>query len=73
MKLLTDGIEVTSRSYYFLLDWNEANEYSFIMSTFGKSRLKDLTISEYKELFIHAMNTDLNYLEIKQGNHSIKF
>jgi len=73
MKILADGIEVTSRSYYFLLDWNEANEHSFIMSTFGKSRLKDLTISEYKELFIHAMNTDLNYLEIKQGNHSIKF
>ena len=54
MKILSDGIEVSSRSYYYLLDWNEVNERLYINSKFNKNRLCDLTILEYRDLFCHA-------------------
>lgn len=58
MKILSDGIEVSSRSYYYLLEWNEVNEWEYLCSEFGKSRLRDLTILEYRSLFCHATQMD---------------
>jgi len=60
MKELSDGFEVSARSYYYLLDWNEVDEYKFITEKFNKIRLKDLILSEYKILFAHATQSDLN-------------
>lgn len=54
MKTLSDGIQVSARSYYYLLDWNETNEWKYLYSTFGKKRLCDLTIFQYRMLFCHA-------------------
>ena len=54
MKTLSDGYDVSSRSYYFLLDWNEVNDWNYITQKFQKSRLCDLTINEYKELWKYA-------------------
>lgn len=62
MKTLSDGIEVPSRGYYYLLDWNEFDGWEYLFSTFNKSRLCDLTITEYKQLFKHATEVDLNKL-----------
>lgn len=54
MKTLSDGTEVSARSYYYLLDWNEENRKEYIYKTFNKERLCDLTILEYRQLFCYA-------------------
>ena len=56
----SDGFEVTSRSYYFLLDWNESDDWQYIIKEFGKSKLKDLNLAEYKQLFLHATTSEMN-------------
>ena len=33
MKTLSDGIEVSARSYYYMLDWNEVNEWGYMFKT----------------------------------------
>ena len=58
MKTLSDGIEVSARSYYYLLDWNERDEWKYINRMFNKFRLCDLTHPEYKMLFLHATSED---------------
>lgn len=60
MKTLSDGFEVSARSYYYLLDWNEVNEWRYIAEEFGKTCLKDLTKVEYKKLFNHATTSEIN-------------
>lgn len=60
MKTLADGFNVSARSFYYLLDWNEVNEWRYIAKEFGKSRLIDLTIIEYKRLFNKATIAELN-------------
>lgn len=57
MKTLSDGIEVSARSYYYLLDWNEENKWEYI-SRWNKTRLCDLTIREYRNLFCYATQTE---------------
>lgn len=59
MKTLADGNEVTARSYYFLLDWNERNSWIFIAESFGKERLCNLTLPEYKKLWMAATTNEL--------------
>ena len=60
MKTLADGFEVSARSYYYLLDWNEVNEWKYIAQEFGKTRLMDLTIVEYIKLFNQATISEMN-------------
>jgi len=60
MKKLSDGFEVSARSYYYLLDWNEVNEYQYIVTEFGKTRLKDLDRVEYIRLFYKATRSEMN-------------
>lgn len=59
MKTLFDGTQVSSRSYYYLLDWNEQNEWYYMAMNFNKNSLKDLTILEYLELFQYATENEL--------------
>lgn len=65
MKVLADGTEVTSRSYYFLLDWNEQDKWATLVRLFGKKRLCDLGINEYAQLFNHATQDEGIYLAKK--------
>lgn len=58
MKKLCDGTMVLSRTYYYLLDWNEQDNKEFIITSFDKTRLCDLTHDEYKRLFFHATSID---------------
>lgn len=60
MKTLADGTEVSARSYYYLLDWNEVNEWKFMVSEFNKHKLKDLTMAEYKRLFGEATTSEMS-------------
>jgi hypothetical protein len=60
MKTLADGFEVSARSYYYLLDWNEVNEWKYMVQEFGKNRLMDLTRVEYKRLFNKATMSEMN-------------
>lgn len=62
MKTLYDNTLVPSRTYYYLLDWNERNEKRFMADTFNKHRLCDLTKEEYKILFDYATSCDAKIL-----------
>jgi len=59
MKKLADGTEVTSRSYYFLLDFNDRDNWKTIQEKFSKMKLHELTREEYKTLFSHATQQEL--------------
>jgi len=58
MKTLADNKTVTSRSYYFLLDWNEHNDWEYIREHFDKQKLSSLTIYEYRELWLYASSSE---------------
>ncbi len=62
MKTLIDGFEVSLRSYYYLLDWNELNEWEYFTQEFNKTRLCDLTRVEYKRLFNTATLYEMNQM-----------
>lgn len=65
MKKLANGTEVTSRSYYFLLDWNEQDEWVTLVRLFSVKRLCDLNIDQYTQLFNHATQEEGIYLAEK--------
>jgi len=60
MKTLADGYEVPSRIYYYLLDWNQQDNWRYITDNFGKELLKDLVREEFLELFEYATKVDLS-------------
>lgn len=62
MKTLADGVEVSSRTWYYLLDFNDRTGWEFMMKEFHKMRIMDLTIEEYIKLWVHATSIDTNTL-----------
>jgi hypothetical protein len=60
MKILSDRQNVTSRSYYFLLDWNDENGKKFIREKFNKDSLCDLNLEEYMILWLAATTDEYN-------------
>ena len=60
MKTLIDGTNVSSRSYYYLLDFNDYDNWEQISSRFGVMKLHELSMSEYKELFYYAIRQEFN-------------
>lgn len=62
MKTIHNNIQVTSRSYYFLLDWNERNGWEYIHIQYRKGSLEDLTLEEYKQLFNYATQCDFKFM-----------
>jgi len=58
MKTLADGTEVSARTYYYLLDFNDRFQWEAMIQFFNKKRLCDLTIDEYRKLFDHATDVD---------------
>ena len=63
MKKLTDGTQVSSRSYYFLLDFNDRNNHKIINDLYSVMRLYELTKSQYIYLFKKAIDIELKFLE----------
>jgi len=54
MKTLADGSEVVARSYYYMLDWNEQDEWTAITKNYGTNKLCLLNLTQYRELFMYA-------------------
>ncbi len=65
MKTLADGKEVSARSYYYLLDWNEVDEWSTLAEMFGVAKLGELTIDQYTALFQVATSEETLILKTK--------
>lgn len=62
MKILSDGTQVSPRGYYYLLDWNDSDNWKFMHENFDNSRLHSLNIEQYKILFKHATESDFKNL-----------
>lgn len=60
MKTTSDGIEVSSRSWYYLLDFNDKDNWDYMQIKFNKMKLHDLTYEEYMQLFKHAAFKEFN-------------
>jgi len=63
MKELSDGTQVSSRSYYYLLDFNDRDSWKTLMEEFGVRRLHDLNIEQYIRLFEIASEKELETLK----------
>ena len=63
MKFLADGTEVSSRTWYYLLEFNDRNEWDFMMKEFQKIRLSDLPIDEYLKLWLYATSVDADIIK----------
>ena len=70
MKILADGTKVSSRSYYFLLDWNDKNFKTYMSEKFKKDKLTELTIEEYSILWLQATTSEYNNL-VKVMNNNV--
>jgi hypothetical protein len=62
MKTLADGTEVPSRIYYYLLDFNDCDNWATMKALFNKDKLKDLDIEDFLRLFKVASEKDFNTL-----------
>ena len=58
MKTLADGTQVSARTYYYLLDFNDRYNWEAMTQMFNKNRLANLNIEEYRKLFEHATDVD---------------
>jgi len=63
MKTLSDGTVVSARTFYYLLDFNDRDNWEFITKSFNKTKLHDLTIIEYSQLFDHVTSLDKKTLK----------
>jgi hypothetical protein len=63
MKKLADGTEVTSRSYYFLLDFNDHDNWKTMNDLWGVMKLHELTHLQYTYLLKKAVEREINLLE----------
>ena len=59
MKELADGTQVVARMYYYLLDFNDLTNWSYMRLELKKNALKELNKAEFMQLFKHATNVDL--------------
>lgn len=62
MKRLSDNKEVLDIIYCYLLQWNARNKKEYMSRMFGKDKLDDLTLPEFKMLFLYATSEDYNAL-----------
>ncbi len=69
MKELADESKVSSKSYYFLLDWNDMDNKKFIADNFQKQRLRELNITEYMILWLNATTQEYNNMVNTSNNN----
>ena len=62
MKILSDKTEIEERVYFYVVDFNQADENSFLLDNFGKMRVCDLKKEEFIKTFKHATENDLSDL-----------
>lgn len=54
-----DGKPVPSRIWYYLLDWNEEDEWQTLRKQFEVDKLRDLSYRDLITLFIKAQSKDV--------------
>lgn len=59
MKKTVDGESVSARSWYFLLDWNENDNWQTIDHQFKTTKLSELRKEQFIALFRIAVNQEL--------------
>lgn len=59
MKTLKDGTQVSGRSYYYLLDFNNREECETIIKLSSQNKLDELNLTQYVELFYIATLREL--------------
>lgn len=62
MKTLADGTQVSARSFYFLLDFNDRDDKKIMSDLYTVMRLQELTKYQYIYLFKHAVKAELKLL-----------
>lgn len=62
MKKLINGNEVSSRTYYYLLEFNDKDNWKFMVTNFNKMKLHELNLDEYRQLFEYATKNDYDNL-----------
>ena len=76
MKTTIDDKEVPDRCWYYLLDFNDIDQWETMMSKFDKMRLCDLESHEFWELFEFATKreseTNGEYFNIKDKEQKQK-
>lgn len=67
---LIDGKMVPNRCWYYLLDFNERDNWETIIENFSKDRLRDLNHEEFWKFFKMAtekeIKTDGEYFNLKE-------
>ena len=63
MKTLADGTQVSSRSFYFLLDFNDRDEWQTIHGLWGIKKLSELNKNQYLYLFKKAVEREIDVLQ----------
>jgi hypothetical protein len=63
MKTLNNGEQIASRIFYYLLDWNDSNEFK-LYKVFNKQRLHDFTLEECILSFMRVVESDVREYRI---------
>ena len=63
MKKLVDGTWVTSRSFYFLLDYNDREDKRTMLGLWNIWRLQDLNQQQYLYLFNQAVEKEKELIQ----------
>ena len=63
MKTLIDGTVVSARSFYFILDFNDRNNWEIMQGLYGERKLHQLNKQQYTYLFETAIISDLRKLK----------
>lgn len=69
MKKSSDNYNIPPRVWYYLLDWNEQNQWEAIWSWHGTRKLSDLTFHEVVGLYEHAVRTDIQTMKDQLKNN----
>lgn len=60
MKKMADGTEVPARPYYYLLDFNDSDNWKTITFLYNKTKLNELTNSQFWNLFEVATKKEIS-------------
>ena len=67
-KELADGNLVSQKVYHLLLDYNDQTNKEFMITSFGKNRLYNLTVNEFNRL--HAEYRIWSFNKIRENNQN---
>lgn len=54
--------QVPSRCWYYMLEWNDKNNWKMMQDMFDKIKLHELTLQEFWQIFNYATQKDVEDL-----------